>query len=652
MTQAALSLAAELHRAGRLDEAEVAYREVIAADASNAEAWHLLGTLLVSMGKVSEGATAIRRAIELNGQRADFHVNLAVALLKLGQPVEAANACQMAISLRPDWAEAWYNLGCATGATGRWDIAIDSYRRAISLNPDHAQAHFNLGDALRHADRGDEALESFRKAAQLRPTAEAFNNLGNSLQMQDRFAEAIQAFESALALQPDSINARSNLGLTQFISGRADEAVRTLRMVQHVPFAADNLLFASHSVANPDPATIFQEHRNWARRFADPLAREIQPLFNSCDPNRRLRVGYISSDFHLHSVTFFLENLLGHHDPDHVEIFAYADVTKSDAVTRRLQQSIHHWRPIAGRTDAEVAGMIRQDQIDILVDLAGHTSGNRLLVLARKPAPVQITYLGYPDTTGLSAIDFRMTDSFADPPGATEQFHSEKLLRLPRTFACYRPPEDAPDVSPSPAGACGRVTFAGFTALAKISQKLLDFWAEILLQIPNSRLLIAAGGLHSPDIQREIRAPFDKKRIDPARLELMGKLPLKDYLALHNQADIYLDTFPVNGHTVTCHALWMGLPVITLAGQVHCQRLGASVLGNLGMPDQVAKTPDEYVQIAGRLVSDIPKLEETRSGLRDRMKSSPIMDSAEFARDVESAYRSVWKNWCASSRPL
>ena len=492
-------------------------------------------------------------------------------------------------------------------------------------------------------------MECFRKAAEISPSSQALNNLGTCLLEEDRYAEAIEVYRRALAIQPDSVNAQSNLGQALLGMGRAAQAVEVLGQIRHVPFVADNLLWALHFVPGRGPEEIFQEHVDWDRRFSRPLAREILPPTNDRDPNRRLKIGYVSSDFRLHSVAFFLENLLDYHDPQQVEVFAYADVGQPDAVTRRLQQSIHQWRSIYGKSDVEVARMIRQDQIDILVDLAGHTAGNRLLVFARKPAPVQITYLGYPDTTGLTAIDYRMTDIYADPLGQTEKYHSEKLLRLPRTFACYRPPAEATEVSPLPAVTYGRVTFACFTTLGKLPPNLLDCWAEILIQVPTSRLLIAAGGLQSNDLQREIRSHFERRGIDPTRLDLMGKRPLSEYFSLHHQVDIYLDTFPVNGHTVTCHALWMGLPVVTLAGSVHCQRLGASVLSNLGTGELIAKSPQEYVQIAASLAGDVPKLKAMRSNLREKMKSSPILDAAQFARDVEGAYREIWKNWCAGS---
>jgi predicted O-linked N-acetylglucosamine transferase (SPINDLY family) len=650
MTSATLAQAAQLHRAGRLEEAERAYRQVTSAEPSNADAWHLFGGLLAQTGRPQAAEPMLRRAIALDGGRADFHLNLAVVLLRLSQAAEAAQACQRALALRPDWAEGWYNAGCAAGILGQWDKAISAYQRAVQLKGDYAEAYFNLGDALRKINRGDEGLECFRKAAQLRPTPQALNNLGNSLQVQDRYAEAIEAYQRALEIQPDSVNARSNLGQALLNLGRIEEAVAIFRQVTHVPFAGDNLVLAVRYLLDTSPEQVFREHRQWDQRHAQSLAPEIRPHPNVRDPSRQLRIGYVSSDFRLHSVAFFLENLLAYHDAREVEVFAYADVPQPDEITRRMRQSIHQWRLISGMNDGDVANMIRSDQIDILVDLAGHTAGNRLLVFARKPAPIQITYLGYPDTTGMSAMDYRITDGYADPPGMTEMYHSEKLLRLPRTFASYRPPEEAPEVSPLPATIYGRVTFGAFTTLAKLPPVLLDCWSEILLQVPDSRLLITAAGLQAADLQRDIRRRFESKGIDPTRVDLMGKRPFEEYFALHHRVDIYLDTFPVNGHTVTCHALWMGLPVVTLAGQTHCQRLGASVLSNLGMEGQIAKSSQEYVRIAKELAGDLGKLKDLRASLRERMKASPILDAAGFSREVEAAYRGVWKNWCELPR--
>ncbi|MGA3066386.1 MAG: tetratricopeptide repeat protein [Tepidisphaeraceae bacterium] len=648
MTQATLSLAAGHHQAGRLREAEQLYRQVLQSEPNSAQALELMGMLLFQMGRIQEAVPLLERAASIDGSNAHFQLNLATALLEVSRFEESAAACRRALELRPKWPEAWYNLGCLSGRRQQWEEAAACYRSAIVFNPDYAEAWYNLGDALRATGDSTGAKNCFRKSAAIKHIPEALNNLANCLLQDGELDEAIKTYRRLLADWPDFAAARSNFGKALMDFGRAAEAVEVLQPLVQIPFANDNLLMALHYLPDADPAGIFQEHRLWDERHARRLAGEIRPHANTGDPKRRLRVGYVSPDFHLHSVTFFLENLLSAHDAAEVEVFAYADLARPDAVTERLRKYVHQWRSLNGMNDQAVAELIRKDGIDILVDLAGHTSGNRLLAFARKPAPIQITYLGYPDTSGLSAMDYRLTDGYADPPGKTEQFYSEKLLRLPRAFACYRPPAEATDVTPLPALASGGVTFGGFTTLAKTPPALLDSWAEILQRTPGSRLVIAAAGLQAAELQEEIQKRFDRHGVEKDRVELLGRCSLADYFALHHRVDIYLDTFPVNGHTVTCHALWMGLPVVTLAGEVHCGRLGASVLNNLGLAEWIAQSPAEYVRLAVELAGDLKRLENLRAALRERMKNSPLLDAAGFAREVERGFRRVWEEWCAS----
>jgi protein O-GlcNAc transferase len=638
----------------RPDEAAEAFRQATVLKPDFAEAHHRLGLLYRQQEKLDLAEQSLRQAIIVNPQYAEAHNNLATVLKSLGKFDESIASYRQALALRPDLADIHANLGNALSAAGKLEEAVDAYRQSLALKPDNAEVNNKLGVALVSLNRPAEALVAYwRGLASLPNNATLLNNIGNALLLQGDLIESVNSFRKAIDADPKFFLGYNNLGNALKALGMISQAVAAYSQavsMRNDPYFYGNMLFCRHFLVPYDAEEIFQAHLEWERRYSGTLAPEIQPHLNSRDANRRLKIGYVSSDLRQHSVAYFLENLLSYHDPHQVEVFVYADVPQPDVMTRRLQQSIHQWRPISGKRDEEVTKIIRQDGIDILVDLAGHTAGNRLLVFARKPAPIQITYLGYPDTTGMSAMDYRMTDVHADPAGMTEKYHSEKLLRLPRTFASYRPPAEAPDVSPLPALTYGRVTFASFTTLAKLPHILLDCWTEILLQIPASRLIIAAGGLQANELQKEIRGRFERKGIDPTRLDLMGKRPFKEYFALHHQADVYLDTFPVNGHTVTCHALWMGLPVITLAGEVHCQRLGASVLSNLGMGEMIAKSPKEYVEIAKRLSKDIPTLKEIRSGLRDRMKGSPILDAAGFASDVEAAYRDVWRKWCGAPR--
>jgi protein O-GlcNAc transferase len=385
------------------------------------------------------------------------------------------------------------------------------------------------------------------------------------------------------------------------------------------------------------------ESQNWHRQHAEPLAQLIAPHANDPNPDRRLRIGYISPDFRDHPVGRFMLPLLKSHDHREFEIFCYGDGAAPDEMTAKLQTCADIWRHTAGQTHAD---LIRQDRIDILVDLAGHTLNNRLLVFAQKPSPVQITYLGYPGTTGLAAMDYRLTDVNADPPGETESFCTEELIRLPRTAWCFSALDENPAIADPPAVRAGHVTFGSFNNLAKLNPPLLQLWAKILQSIPNSRLLLKAKALNSKSVQDRLRESASTAGIPADRLDLCGWLSPVDHLARYSRIDIALDTYPYHGTTTTCEALWMGVPVITLAGSVHLSRVGVSLLSNAGLPELIAQSPEDYVSIATELAGDLPRLADLRRTLRQRMETSPLMDAAQFARDVESAYRAVWRRWC------
>jgi predicted O-linked N-acetylglucosamine transferase (SPINDLY family) len=390
---------------------------------------------------------------------------------------------------------------------------------------------------------------------------------------------------------------------------------------------------------------------DFAKRWEAPLATLVQPHPHDRSPERRLKIGYVSSDFRQHSVAWFIEPVLAHHDRERFEIFCYANLFQEDAVTERLKAHADHWRKIYGLPDELAAQQIRADQIDILVDLNGHTAENRLLVFARKPAPVQVTWLGYPNTTGLSAMDYRLTDGFADPVGMTEPFHSETLIRLPECFSCYQPPRDAPAVSELPAKEKGYITFGSFNKLTKVTPEVMATWARILQAVPGSRLALQSAGLGEDAMQQMVREAFAGLGITPERLELHGHdRSQKTHLERYRNIDIGLDPFPYNGTTTTCDALWMGVPVVTLAGKVHAGRVGVSQMSNLGLTELIGQTPEEYVAIATRLATDRERLGALRKELRSRMTASPLMDAPRFTTNLEQAYRGMWKDWCLGLR--
>jgi predicted O-linked N-acetylglucosamine transferase (SPINDLY family) len=400
---------------------------------------------------------------------------------------------------------------------------------------------------------------------------------------------------------------------------------------------------------NYDPAydspTIFAEHRAWGARHADPLTAQAPLRANDRTPDRRLRVGYVSSHFLAHAVNFFVEPILASHDHRHFEVFCYSNVAQQDATTQRLRSYADTWRSIVGLSDRETSDLARDDRIDILVDLAGHIGGTRLLVFAHKPAPVQVTYIGYQNTTGMLAMDYRLTDDYSDPPGATDEFYTEKLVRLPRIFFCYMPSNDAPAVSQPPVLENGVVTFGSFNNITKVTPQVLEAWARILVRVPNSRLILLADMAES--LKSYLISTFENYGVSRERLELADRRPREGYLELIQRADIALDPFPFNGHTTTCDALWQGVPVVTLSGGSYVSRFGGSGLATLGLNDLIAADVQHYIEIASGLASDSSRLQHLRATLRERMAASPLMDFTGFTRNLEAEYRKMWIDWCA-----
>ena len=388
------------------------------------------------------------------------------------------------------------------------------------------------------------------------------------------------------------------------------------------------------------------EHVNWARIYAS-AAREMAHT-NSPDPNRRLRIGYVSADFRDHAMAHFVEPILSAHDRANDDVFCYSSVVHPDDVTRRLKSYGHTWRAIGGISDEKVAAQIHSDSIDILVDLGGHTADSRLLVFAHKPAPIQITWLGYPNTSGLATMDYWITDGWLDPPGQTERFRTERLLRLPETFACYAPPRDAPPVNELPAEKNGFVTFVSFNNLIKLGEDVLELWSELLREIQSARLVIATQRLADGNGLGPFTERCRKAGMPMDRIRFLGGRQTVAYLKSHHEMDIALDSFPFAGHTITLHALWMGLPVVTLAGTSHVSRRGVSVMQNLGLPELIAQTPDDYVRIAKDLAADLDRLANLRATLRERMRAAPLTDAPRFAKNLSAAFRAIWTNWCES----
>ncbi len=598
---------------GQLDEAIVAYRQALALKPSSAETHSNLGAALYANGRQEDAMVAFRQAIAFDPKFAKAHANLGVILYDKGQLEEAAAAFRWAIALKPSFAEAHNNFGRTLRDQGQLDEATAAFRQAIALNPGLAEAHSNLGGALVENGRLDEAIASCRQAIALKPgLAEAYSNLGGALRDSGQLDEAIAAFRQAVALKP---------GFSE---------------------AYGNLLFTLNYHPGYDGCAIAAEAARWERQHAEPARPFIRRHCNGRDPGRRLRVGYVSPDFRDHPVGRFMLPLLAHHDREDFEIFCYAQVPCADAMTRRLRGHAEHWHSLVGLTDPQVAELIRQHGIDILVDLALHTAGNRLLVFARKPAPVQVTYLAYAGSSGLRTMDYRLSDPHLDPPGADEAAYSEQTFRLPGTYWCYQPPEVRPAVPLREPGASG-VTFGCLNSFCKVNEATIGTWARLLEAVPGGQLLLHAGeGSH----RGRAAGLFGRLGVDPRRVRFVSKVPASEYLRLYGQVDVALDPFPYGGGTTTCDALWMGVPVVSLRGDTAVGRAGVSLLSNTGLSDLVAQTRGEYVRIAAALAGDRPRLTHLRATLRQRMEQSPLMDAPRFARDIEAAYRQMWRRWC------
>jgi len=389
-----------------------------------------------------------------------------------------------------------------------------------------------------------------------------------------------------------------------------------------------------------DGEEILAEHRRWGALYADHLTDQAAPHENLAEPDKVLRIGYFAAEF----TVCFVEPFIAHRDRSRFQVIFYKNGAYMDEDTLRLRQMADGWRQVESMSDAEAAELVRRDEIDILVDLAGHTIGNRLFMFARKPAPVQASYLGYLNTSGMKAIDYRISDSRADPPGVAERYHSERLVRLPHSLWCYRPPAAMPALGPLPALTRGQLTFGSFNHFSKVNEQVRRLWAQLLLAVPNSRLV--ALGVPAGENSDALRKAFVAQGVAADRIEVHGMLPYAQYLRMYQETDIALDSFPYNGGTTTCDALWMGVPVVALAGQYGAARSGVSLLSVLGLNHLIAATPEHYLAIAQQLAADPAQLSTLRATMRERMRNSPLMDAPGFSRALESAYREMWRSWC------
>ncbi|MFM9968283.1 MAG: tetratricopeptide repeat protein [Burkholderiales bacterium] len=537
-------------------------------------------------------------------------------------------------------------------ANAQWSEAEALLQVLLRANPNHIEAILHLCACLRQLGRVDEAIECLEHAVWLDDRlADAHLTLGNLALQRGSHDAALRSYERVLELSPAECGVQVLRAELLMYLGRQNEGIACLRRAIECDPSQDhlhgNLLLWLNFVPGLSREALLQEHRRWAADRAQTPRVESRMHSHTKDPERRLRVGYISPFLFRQPIGYFMEPVLSSHDDARFEIFVYSDTAYRDAATERMRSLNLHWRDCADWDDATLERMLLEDSIDILVDLTGHNTGGRLQVFARKPAPVQISYLGYLNTTGLAAMDYRMTDAVADPPG-TEGYYSEKLLRLPGTQWCYRPDPATPPVTELPALTAGYVTFGSFHNFAKLNAAVFEAWASLLRALPESQLMVAGVPNGSP-VDR-LREMFEYFGVAAARLRIVSPQNYENYLRLYGEVDIALDSWPYNGATTTCDSLWMGVPVVTLAGDAGMSRSGVSLLRSAGLPEHIATSVADYVRIARELATDLQTLALLRRGLRDQFRASPIMDAKGFTEGVEDAYRSVWREWCKHPR--
>jgi tetratricopeptide (TPR) repeat protein len=575
---------------------------------------------LIEAGRDADAEAGLKAIIGEDPRHAPALRRMAWMCHKRGDDTEAARLLASSLEREPQNPEAHYNLGLVLAALGRGTEAEASYRRGLALKPNSVDGHNNLGVLLESFGHYDEAEACYRRAIELAPALpHLHNNLGVLLKESGRLAESLAAHRHTIALDP------------------------------HLPAGRSNLLYALNYDETGSREALYSEHEAWGKSEGARFPTGGLRFANSLEPARRLRVGYVSGDFRHHSVAFFFAPLLEAHDRASVEVFLYANDNRADAMTAQLKARADHWVPIHHLTDELAAARIREDAIDILVDLSGHTSRNRMMLFARKPAPIEVTWLGYPNTTGLPAIDYRLTDPVADPSGDADRLHSERLVRLACGFLCYQAPADAGPVAPLPALGAGHVTFGSFNNFAKLSPATIALWARVLGEVPGSRLLLKAPQFKDRSTRERAAAAFAAAGVAAGRLEIMPPhMATAGHLSQYARVDIALDPLPYNGTATTCEALWMGVPVVTMRGNRHAARVGASIMTAIGLERLIAATPDDYVAAAAGLARDLDELAALRAGLRDRMRASPLCDGAGFAHAVEAAFRTMWREWCAA----
>ena len=639
-------------------EAERHLRAAVAAAAEDADAHNDLANVLQKLERNAEAELGYRRAIALNPRHADAYGNLGVALQRLRRPAEAEQALRRALALRPDHAEARHSLAALLAEAGRLREAEAELRAVVAAKPDFAGAHNTLGIVLRDQARFDEAEASYRRALALKPDAvETLNNYAVLLGEGGRLEEAQALLRRAIALDANHVDAFNNLGNVQKMAGRLKEAEASYRQAiararalgKACDGAHSNLIFVLDLMEGVGVREQQAERARWYEEHGRKFAARIEPHRNAPDPERKLRIGYVSADFRRHSACNVFAPMIVGHDRARFEVLCYSAVRNEDESTARLRQAAHAWRSSVGVSDDALAAQIRADGIDILVDLSGHSAGNRLLVFARKPAPVQVTAWGHATGTGLATMDYYFADPVLVPP-AERPLYAEKIVDLPCTL-CYEAPSYMPEVGPLPVLEAKALTYGCVNRLEKVTDRIIALWGRILRGAPKARLLVKDKTLGDAALRESfLRRLKDAGGIEPGRVTLLGPSAHVEHLRVFRQIDVGLDPFPQGGGVSTAEALYMGVPLVTLRGETVPSRITASLLGQLGLQDWVAADDAEYVAIALRAGRRRKSLASLRAQLRERLLRSPYGDLPHYVRAVEQAYRAIWREWCKDPR--
>lgn len=675
-----LAQAVELHRLGQLDEASQLYHSILESYPDEVDTLHLLGALYISKKEFDQAKSYLEQSLNINPKQIQALYNLGNLHYLTADLFRAAEFYERVLEINPSYSWALNNYGTVLSELGRKDEAIQILSKAILNDPKNAQAHKNMGQLLRYKGRYDEALvflgeavsldesygdayeelsnvlsdlgfkeeaiNSLEKSVQAKPDSEALHiRLGDLYTKAGLLQDAVDIYSKGLELNPENPVIHNNLGLVYLRQGRISEAITSHRQAfwqkPDKSMYHSNLLLTLNYLEGIDKKAVYNIHLDWERI----QTKGIIPYENNhISLSERIKIGYVSPDFRKHSVSYFVEPLLAHHNTTSFEVFCFSDLEKEDDISEQLKSVAEHWIPIWDKSDFELTQLIADNEIDILVDLAGHTGNNRLKVFALKPAPIQVSWLGYPNTTGLSSIDYRFTDQIADLPGE-DDYYSEELVRLQNGFLCFNPITETPPVQDLPAIHNEYITFGSFNNLGKLNYQVIELWASILKRVPNSKILLKSIFMDDERTKEQIIQKFRDCQVKDDRIIILSRSPTRyEHLDAYNQMDIGLDPFPYCGTTTTFEALWMGVPVITLQGDRHAGRVGTSILTHLELEQLVAKSKQEYVNIAQKLAQNKQNLVQFRLTLRDLLKTSKLMDGSCFADQVEQFYKQAWNH--------